>query len=126
MFPSIFSNGFTPLSKADKKQFIIEMLAIAGLGLLFVLLFFQPASANGGQLALEAVVTIVCKIARVVGVIFIIVGAVKFAISHANEQGAEQQKSIMMMATGIILVVIPTIILGISDKLFPVIDQTDN
>ena len=125
MFPSIFSNWHIALTKQDKKQLVIEMLGIGFLALLFVMLFVQPSFANGGQLALEAVVTIVCKIARVVGVIFIIVGAVKFAISHANEQGAEQQKSIMMMATGIILVVIPTIILGISDKLFPVIDATD-
>lgn len=50
--------------------------------------------------------TLLCGLlifALVVGVIFGLIGILKFAVSHANEDGPAQQKAAMMMATAVVL-----------------------
>lgn len=100
----------TKLTKEDK----LEMLMIAVTGVILTGLFFcvyTPAYAaiDSHDMA-EIVKTIVRVICYIVGALFVIVGVVKFAISHANEDGPAQQKAIMMMATGILLVVLATVL----------------
>ena len=89
----------------------LEYLLIAVCGIIFAavgIMTFTPAFADGmtsTDLAdlVRLIVKIICLI---VGALFSIVGIVKFAISHANEDGPAQQKAIMMIATGILLVVL--------------------
>lgn len=63
----------------------------------------------------DAVMKIVQIIAVAVGAIFVLVGIVKFAMAHANEDGPAQQKAILMLAAGIVLVLVGTIIIGTLD-----------
>lgn len=118
------------LSRTDKLDLMKQMLFVLGFGLLTALLIIHPtfAAPNDGQnakLAMWAVITIVCQIVRIVGVIFIIVGVVKFVIAHANEQGPEQQKAIMMLATGVVLIIVPTILIAMGDKFGTVVIESD-
>lgn len=59
-----------------------------------------------GAAVVNGVVQIVAKICAVVGVLFVLVGVVKLAISYANEDGPAQQKAAMMIATGVVLVIL--------------------
>ncbi len=106
------------LTKAVKltKREKVEMAMIALAGVILTCLFFYvytPAyAAISEQDMADIVKTIVKVICYIVGALFIIVGAVKFAISHANEDGPAQQKAIMMMATGVLLVVLATLLVN--------------
>lgn len=106
------------LTKAVKltKREKVEMAMIALTGVILTCLFFYvytPAyAAISEQDMADIVKTIVKVICYIVGALFIIVGAVKFAISHANEDGPAQQKAIMMMATGVLLVVLATLLVN--------------
>ena len=68
------------------------------------------------------ILIIIYNIVTIVGIIFIIIGLVKFVIAHANEQGPEQQKAAMMMATGVVLVLLPTILrnMELATKITPI------
>ena len=66
----------------------------------------NETAANHGQDAIKAVLSILYLVANIVGIIFIAVGIVRFAMSHAQEDGPGQQKAIMMMATGVVLLVV--------------------
>ena len=65
--------------------------------------FADNAALSGVLNTLKLVLTIICS---VVGVIFAIVGIVKIAIAHANEDGPAHSKAAMMIATGIVLVIL--------------------
>ena len=116
--------AITKAAKLTKRE-KVEMAMIALTGVILTCLFFYvytPAYAaidshDMGEIV-RKVVKVICYI---VGALFFIVGAVKFAISHANEDGPAQQKAIMMMATGVLLVVLATVLTGlISDDWFDV------
>ena len=66
---------------------------------------WADADISGGKKAIIAVLNILYLIALIVGIIFIAVGIIRFAMSHAQEDGPGQQKAIMMMATGAVLVI---------------------
>ena len=66
----------------------------------------NTAAPNHGADAINAVLSILYLVANIVGIIFIAVGIVRFAMSHAQEDGPGQQKAIMMMATGVVLLVV--------------------
>ena len=66
----------------------------------------NEAAPNHGKDAINAVLSILYLVANIVGIIFIAVGIVRFAMSHAQEDGPGQQKAIMMMATGVVLLVV--------------------
>jgi uncharacterized membrane protein len=71
-------------------------------------------AAGSASAVIEGVVKIISMICNVVGIIFVLIGVVKVAIAHANEDGPAQQKAALMIATGIILIVLgATKILGI-------------
>ena len=120
------------LSKEERLRMLVALIGIAVFAAIGCLLFCGGAFASGtddshAATALNAVVIIICNIVRVVGAIFVIVGVVKFVISHANEQGPEQQKAILMIATGIVLIVVPTIITSLQSDFNEVItDITTN
>ena len=61
------------------------------------------AFADNGAAMINGIVQIASKIALVVGVIFGLIGILKFAVSHANEDGPAQQKAAMMMVTAVVL-----------------------
>lgn len=89
-------------------------IGIAGICLLACLYAAAPFAFADGAAVINGVVQVVCKICTVVGVLFAIVGIVKFVISHANEDGPAQQKAALMIATGVVLVILgSTNILGI-------------
>ena len=107
----------------------VEYLLIVACGIIFAtvgIMTFTPVFAEISSSDLASLIrTIVKVICLIVGALFSIVGIVKFAISHANEDGPAQQKAIMMIATGILLVVLglalPTII---DDSWFEVETET--
>ncbi len=101
---SAFANN--KLTRNDKIE--IGVIIIASIIISVMLFKFAPGvyAAQGitpQQMddLIDKVITIVCG---VTGALFILTGIVKYAISHANEDGPAQQKAIMMLATGIVLV----------------------
>ena len=76
--------------------------------------FADPATdsvnIDSGKKAIVAVLNILYLIALIVGTIFIAVGIIRFAMSHAQEDGPGQQKAIMMMATGAVLIIVRVIL----------------
>lgn len=81
-------------------------------GALIVLMFPMVFADGHATEMVEAVVKVAARIVTVVGVILLLVGIVKFAIAHANDSGPDQQKSAMMIATGVVCD-----ILGLTDFL---------
>ena len=61
---------------------------------------------------IDTVIMIMQIITNVVGILFAIIGIVKFAMAHENEDGPAQQKAVMMMATGIVLIILGTVVLN--------------
>lgn len=101
--------AFTDQNKTHRVAVII-----AAVCLLICTYAAAPFAFASAGAVIEGVVKIVSMICNVVGVIFVLIGIVKIAISHANEDGPAQQKAALMIATGIILVVLgATKILGI-------------
>ena len=102
---SAFANN--KLTRNDKIE--IGVIIIASIIISVMIFKFAPGvyAANQGitpqqmDNLIDKVITIVCA---VTGALFILTGIVKYAISHANEDGPAQQKAIMMLATGIVLV----------------------
>lgn len=95
------------LTKKDVQEFglILAASAIITTIILYCCPFAFAANATTVSM-MENVMKILKIIAMVAGALFLVVGLLKFAISHANEDGPAQQKAIMMMATGILLGVI--------------------
>ena len=83
----------------------VVMLAVFAPGAL-------AASGDHRTEVINGIVTILQYICTILGALFALIGIVKFAISHANEDGPAQQKAIMMMATGLLLVVLGALVLG--------------
>lgn len=94
------------LTKREKLEY--ALIAVAGIIMAAVGVYtFMPVYAEMKPAELAKLIrTIIRVICFIVGALFMIVGIVKFAISHANEDGPAQQKSIMMMATGVVLIVL--------------------
>ena len=86
------------------------------------------ASAADGTVrdAVGIVFTIIRIICAVLGGFFIVFGIVKVAIAHANENPQEQTKALMMMAAGIVLVVLVTLVLNsaMADKISEMIEAS--
>lgn len=94
-----------------KDIFIVAMLGVLLSASMFIMFPSAFADANA-----EIVVTFVIRVLKLIsivsGVIFILVGAFKFSIAHANDQGPDQNKAIAMMATGLVLVLLFTVIIN--------------
>lgn len=100
-------------TKENKRNIVFGIALIALLTAVTYLVFPQAfADVNGtAKNVIDAVVSIVRLIVNVLGAIFALVGIVKFAIAHANEDGPAQQKAAMMIATGIVLLLMGTVII---------------
>ena len=102
------------------RQEKIEYVAITVCGIILALTtfwLFTPVYAEVTSSDMASIVkTILKAICMIVGSLFTVIGVIKFAISHANEDGPAQQKAIMMMATGILLVAIGLIVTSLIDK----------
>ena len=94
-------------------NFLLAFAAIAFLTTVTMYVF--PAAlaetTNNAKSVVKLVMRILEIICCIVGALFTIIGIVKYAISHANEDGPAQQKAIMMMATGVILVLLGAAVL---------------
>ena len=106
---SIFQDRHS-LTRQEK----IEYAAITVCGIILALTtfwLFTPVYAEVSAEDMAKIIrTILRAICMIVGSLFAVIGVIKFAISHANEDGPAQQKAIMMMATGILLVAIGLIV----------------
>ena len=94
-----------------KDIFIVAMLGVLLSASMFIMFPSAFADANA-----EIVVTFVIRVLKLISivtvVIFILVGVFKFSIAHANDQGPDQNKAIAMMATGLVLVLLFTVIIN--------------
>lgn len=68
--------------------------------------------ATAAQEAINGIVSVLRLITGVIGAIFVLLGLVRLAIAHANEDGPAQQKAAVMLATGVVLLLFGTLILG--------------
>lgn len=61
-------------------------------------------SAGAASSAAESIVKVVTAVATAVGAVFLLMGVLRFAIAHANEDGPSQQKAALLIASGIVLI----------------------
>ena len=106
--------------KETTKARIKKCMPYVTVGCLALLVLCIPQTAHAADTAaataaaeamIEGILKVVKLICNVVGILFAIVGIVKFVIAHANEQGPEQQKAAVMMATGLVLVLLGLLVL---------------
>lgn len=76
-------------------------------------LTFAAGNTEMGQDMIRAIVTVVCDIVMILGIIFVIIGLVKLVTAHANEDGPAQQKAATLLATGVVLVILPMVLRGL-------------
>ncbi len=76
-------------------------------------LAFAAGNTEMGQDMIKAIVTVVCDIVMILGIIFVIIGLVKLVTAHANEDGPAQQKAATLLATGVVLVILPMVLRGL-------------
>ena len=76
-------------------------------------LAFAAGNTEMGQDMIKAIVTVVCDIVMILGIIFVIIGLVKLVTAHANEDGPAQQKAATLLATGVVLVILPMVLKGL-------------
>ena len=95
-----------------------RILAMGMFGMLAVtviaLASFGPllAFADAVDMATEIIFKILKVISIVIGAFFILFGIVKIAIAQANDTPQESHKSIMMVAAGLVLILLGTVILN--------------
>lgn len=71
-----------------------------------------PAVA-AARVDVSEILSFVSGLARLVGIIFSLVGLVKYIISHSESNGPDMQQAVLMMAVGIVLIMTVTILQGI-------------
>ncbi len=93
-------------------NFLLAFAAIAFLTTVTMYAFPAALADGAADSVIDTVIMIMQIITNVVGILFAIIGIVKFAMAHANEDGPAQQKAVMMMATGIVLIILGTVVLN--------------
>ena len=78
------------------------------------LMVFAAGNTEMGKDMIKAIIVVVCNIVMILGIIFVILGLVKLVTAHANEDGPAQQKAATLLATGVVLVVLPMILKGLN------------
>ena len=82
------------------------------------------AFAEGeAETATKLVFQIARGIAIVLGAFFMVFGIIKVAIAHSNENGPEQNKAIMQLAVGLILILFGSIVLNPNGGAGSIYDQ---
>lgn len=64
---------------------------------------------DAGTEMVNAILTVAKMIVRVIGVIVAIVGIIKFAMAHSEGDGPAQTKAATVAATGVVLVILPSV-----------------
>lgn len=90
-----------------------SFLMLLALVLNLPLAAFATGDTVMGQEMIKAIVVVVCNIVMILGIIFVIIGLVKLVTAHANEDGPAQQKAATLLATGVVLVILPMILQGL-------------
>ena len=93
-------------------NFLLAFAAIAFLTTVTMYAFPAALADGAADSVIDTVIMIMQIITNVVGILFAIIRIVKCAMSHANEDGPAQQKAVMMMATGIVLIILGTVVLN--------------
>ena len=91
------------------RKFTSRLPALTACMMLVMATLNMMAFCNGEtarDTAFTAIFNVLKTITTIVGAIFLIVGIVRFIIAHANEDGPNQQKAAMLIATGIALIII--------------------
>lgn len=131
MKPNVLSRALTrkPRTRRESKKvrmaralpYILCMVFILSTCFLGAMPVFASdgSSLKGAKEAFDAIFKVVSIITSIVAILFILVGLVKFITAHANDNGPDQQKAAMMIATGVGLLVLAGLIgtLGINEKL---------
>ena len=97
-----------------RRGFMVMMAAMLAFGVYQVAPFAFAESVAANE-AIDAIVLVLKLITGVVGVIYVLLGLVRIAMAHANEDGPGQQKAAVFMATGIVLILFGTVVLDTID-----------
>jgi hypothetical protein len=100
-----------------KTRYFLIHLVLAILFIVGLAIIVTPARAGDSTTIASDVsdmVDLVAMISKILGVIFALFGIVKYIISHASEQGDEMYKSVMLIALGVVLVVVPVILQSVN------------
>ena len=102
--------SLTIFNKENKltKQEKVEIAAILVASIVITITYFLCVGTVYAEITPAEMAEMVKKIVKIIcyiaGALFALTGIIKFAIAHANEEGPAQQKAIMMIATGVVLV----------------------
>lgn len=96
------------------KQVLIASIPYLLLAILLFILLKNNMFAIAGEAAAGKAFGLVIKAVRVIGTVagalFVLVGIIRFVIAHANEDGPNQQKAALMIATGVALIIVVSLI----------------
>ena len=71
--------------------------------MMMMVVFGEP---SGASQAFSAIATVLQPLLTAIGALFILIGVIRYAIAHSQEDSPTQQKAAMMIGTGIALVVL--------------------
>ena len=95
--------------KLDEVQ-VLKIMAIACIAAIATMFFFTPTAFASTEETVKQTMGIVYKLlkfaATVFGVIYIAFGLFKYATSHANENGPEQQKAVGQIVAGLLCILL--------------------
>ena len=106
-----------PLS--DNRRFgrIMKRIQIAAILLMTVLtitgmplVLASNVGSSAASSALEGIVKVVSLITNIVGIIFVVVGFVRYVMAHAQDDGPSQHRAALFIGTGIALFLVGGII----------------
>jgi hypothetical protein len=89
-------------------SFVVASIMAATLYVAFPTVFAAADATNSIITSLKGVLKL---IATMIGAIFAASGIIKYIIAHANDNGSEQQKAMMFLASGAGLIIFGTAIL---------------
>ena len=94
---------------------VIMTAALMATVLVAAFYYFVPTvmAADPNVLQIFNIVgTVLRTISTIVGAIMVLAGIFQYAPAHANDNGPDQQKGIMMLATGVVLIILFTVIIN--------------
>jgi len=85
---------------------LMTVLTITGMPLVLA----SNVGSSAASSALEGIVKVVSLITNIVGIIFVVVGFVRYVMAHAQDDGPSQQRAALFIGTGIALFLVGGII----------------
>ena len=95
---------------------LMGIAACVAAPVLFRLFGVEVAFAGGTEAAgsaINAIILVAKIICIVVGAIFVLMGIIKYAIAHANDNGPDMTRAATMLASGVVLILLGTIVIDI-------------